>query len=231
MKTQLKFVYMLIVACACLCSASASNSLDVYKGAEAFAPQIRDRLVGKVSKKSGKLKFVPTDSESGMVIQLTDNTFWVTRNLDDFGPSWHIGDPALIEANPDDVIGPAILINLRTGESVAVVEAKKSFMRPEKDSAREYSLPALDKPCLFKLDANADHLQIGARKILWEFKPAVDGFLPSVDWRRGVTLNIRGSGNPDFPYWIVYGDRHDTWIFGVLVKPDPIMLGTLEEAL
>lgn len=203
-----------------------ANDPLIYKGAEAFSPQIRDRLAMDYNEK----KFLPTDNANCSVIQLTDGSFWKSEMGDFSKQDWPIGTPVILEIDANDVAGPAEMINLVSFHRERVYEVSKSQAKAEKKkNDRFYSLPIYDKPCLFKLHQRLDRLQIGARKILWEFEPVVYTFLPTVDWTRGVTLSIRGSGHPDYPYWILYGYRDGTWIPAILVKPNPKQLKLLEE--
>lgn len=223
--------FFVFIALSISSSFSYGNTFPHYKGAEAFAPVIRDRF--NYDKSAEKFLPVKDSSKTCSLIQLTDDTFWLSEQGSFSPKEWSIGQTVLIERGMDQDQGAYWLIDLATASRKKIKPAPQYYItdyteREEEGSDRYYSLPLLDKPCLFKLNSRIDRVQIGARKILWEFEPVVYNYLPLLDWNRGVIINIHGSGNPDYPYWIVYSTEDGTWVPALLVKPDPIQIASIE---
>ncbi len=201
-------------------NANLFSHFSHYKGAEAFAPFIRDRLYWDSSIRM----FLPIDNaQTCLVIQLTDDTFWKCQENTFSSANWIIGNPVIVERGLNPNENDFSLINLITGKFQKIWPVPLSQVEPEKeDSNRYYDLPLLDKPCLYKLNSRLDRVQVGARKILWDFEPVVYNFLPLLDWTRGVSIHIQGSGHPEYPYWIVYCTDDGNWVPSLLVKQNPL---------
>lgn len=216
-------------------SFSYANAFPQYKGAEAFTPLIRDQL--SFNESIQKYQPIENSITACNVIQLTDDTFWRCQKGSCFSPDdWRIGQSVLIERGMDQNQDSYFLVNLATAARQKINPLSRWYVQQyieveEEGSDRYYVLPFFDKPCLFKLNSSIDRVQIGARKILWEFEPVVYNYLPLLDWSRGVIVNIHGSGHLDYPYWIVYNTEDGTWVPALLVKPNPIQIASIEANL